>query len=64
MSDNNSVSYKCPKCDYLNIWTRDELLQKGQKIVYRQETVDVLEYSVRCKNRDCDHRMRIQIPKK
>lgn len=64
MSENNSISYKCPKCDYLNIWTRDELLQKGQKIVYRQETVDVLEYSVRCKNRDCDHRMRIQIPKK
>ncbi|WP_322822486.1 hypothetical protein [Chloroflexus sp.] len=64
MSDNDSVHYNCPKCGYTNIWTRDELLQKGQKIIYRQETVDTLEFSVRCKNRDCDHRMRIRVPKK
>ncbi len=62
MSD--SVRYECPKCKHLNIWTRDELLQRGQRVIYRaEETNEEIIFSVRCKNRYCDERMRIALKK-
>ncbi|MFQ3634182.1 hypothetical protein [Roseiflexus sp.] len=64
MSDNdNTERYMCSKCGYLNIWTRDEILQRGREIVYRGDNEDV--YSLRCKNpKGCDQRMRIAVKRR
>lgn len=61
MSDNdNSERYTCTKCGYINIWTRDEVLQRGKEVIYRGENEVI--YSLRCKNpAGCDQRMRIAI---
>lgn len=61
MSDNdNSERYTCTKCGYINIWTRDEVLQRGKELIYRGD--DEAVYSLRCKNpAGCDQRMRIAI---
>lgn len=61
--DNESVSYTCPKCGYPNVWTRNEILQRGKEVIYRGEREDV--YSLRCKNPlGCDQRMRIALKRR
>ena len=47
MSDSESVTYICHICGYTNTWTRNEILQKGKKELYRGEEV---RYSLQCKN--------------
>jgi hypothetical protein len=59
MSDNNPTEqYTCRKCGYTNIWTRNEILQRGQEVIYRGENEVV--YSLSCKG-GCGERMRIAI---
>jgi len=55
-----SERYACPKCGYTNIWTRDEILQRGKEVIYRGD--NEATYSLHCKNPSgCDHRMRVAV---
>lgn len=59
-NSNDHERYNCPKCGYTNVWTRDEILQRGQEIVYRGD--DEALYSLRCKNpAGCNERMRVAL---
>jgi predicted nucleic-acid-binding Zn-ribbon protein len=52
--------YDCPKCGYTNLWTRDEVLQRGKEEIYRGD--DETIYSLRCKNPlGCDQRVRVAV---
>jgi hypothetical protein len=42
-----SVSFTCPNCGWANTYTRDEVMHKRYRTVYRD---DYEEYSVPCKN--------------
>ncbi|MBP1469004.1 hypothetical protein EYB53_025065 [Candidatus Chloroploca sp. M-50] len=56
-------SYHCPKCGYWNIWTHDQIRQRGREVIYRGENEAV--YTLRCQNSNgCDQRMRVAIPVK
>lgn len=46
MESRNTVEYTCPLCGHLNLWTRDEILRRGDKEVYRGESDT---YSLPCK---------------
>ena len=46
MSD-NKITYTCPNCGYSNTWTRDEIDQLKQQVVYRD---DEEIYSLPCRN--------------
>ena len=61
MPDNNTIEYKCDKCGYNNLWTRDEILQKGRKVTLLGDDEDI--YSLPCKNPklNCDGRRRIAV---
>lgn len=60
MSNDETERYTCPKCGYLNVWTRNEILQRGQEVIYRGD--DEVVYSLRCKNpAGCNERMRIAV---
>ncbi|WP_333691897.1 hypothetical protein [Chloroflexus sp.] len=62
MSDDHE-QYTCPKCGYLNLWTRAEILQRGKEEIYRGDNEVV--YSLRCKNpQGCDQRMRIAVKRR
>ncbi|WP_298405010.1 hypothetical protein [uncultured Chloroflexus sp.] len=55
-----AVQHTCPKCGYVNVWTRDEIVQRGRIVIYRGEREVV--YSLRCKNPvGCDQRFRIVV---
>ncbi|HEU4327718.1 MAG TPA: hypothetical protein VFS21_31555 [Roseiflexaceae bacterium] len=62
---NNTTTeqYTCPNCGYTNVWTRDEILQRGKEIVFRGD--DEVIYSLRCKNPSgCAARMRVAIDRR
>lgn len=46
MSD-DKVTYVCPNCGYNNTWTRAEIAQLKQQVVYRD---DEEIYSLPCRN--------------
>ena len=54
MSNTDSVTYTCPECGYVNVWTRDEVIQRGDIIDYRvtPSTLTSTEdrYSLKCRN--------------
>jgi hypothetical protein len=72
MTASTSITYVCQECGYQNIWTRDEIPQKGQRELFRDENVapgklaeDV--YSLPCKNPlspRCTGRYKIALPRK
>lgn len=62
MPDTNSITYICSKCGYTNIWTRDEIVQRGAEVVYRGEQEEL--FSLPCKNPQlaCPERTRVAVP--
>jgi hypothetical protein len=50
MPKQDSVTYSCDVCGYANSWTRDEVLQRGEKIVWRDGKPEEDHYSLQCKN--------------
>ncbi len=46
MSD-DKITYTCPNCGYINTWTRDEIDQLKQQVIYRS---DEEIYSLPCRN--------------
>lgn len=56
--DNNTVRYICSKCGYTNVWTLDEILQRGKEVIYRGDNEMV--YSLLCKGCHVE-RMRIAV---
>ncbi len=58
------VEYHCEKCGYLNRWTRDEILQDGEQLIYKGQYV-YHEYSMPCRNSKrprCDERHIVDVP--
>lgn len=58
-----TLEYICQKCGYRNIWTDDEVRQRGRKEIYRSSEDEVI-YSLRCKNSGpprCDARRTIAL---
>jgi len=64
MSD-ETVTFTCSNCGYVNTYTRDEVVRKKYVTVYRD---DYEEYSVPCKNPSlrppCPHWEVIDVPRK
>ncbi len=48
MSSAEAITYICDVCGYTNVWTRDQVVQRGTIVVYRGDETD--EYIVPCKN--------------
>ena len=66
MPNGDTVRYTCDVCSYVNIWTRDEIVQRGQKVIFRGDD-DGDVYSLPCKNPQkpaCSGRRRIQLDAK
>jgi hypothetical protein len=64
MSEQESVTYACQNCKYTNIWTRDEILSRGKKVLMRG---DKYEYSLPCKNPKspaCDGRYVVEVERR
>ena len=58
------VCYECEVCKYVNRWTRNEILQDGEQMIYKGQYVDH-KYSVRCQNPAaprCNGRYEINVP--
>jgi hypothetical protein len=51
MTDQLSIEYRCPACGFLNNWTRNEILQRGKKTIFKDATRKEDLYSLQCKNR-------------
>lgn len=49
MSQSDTITYTCPVCGYQNTWTRDQIVQRGTKQVFRGPD-DKDRYSLACKN--------------
>ena len=66
MTTNENITYTCSRCGYPNTWTRDEILKRGTKVVYRDPEMD--RYSLPCKNPtlrpQCPERRVIDVPRK
>jgi hypothetical protein len=67
MSNSDTVSYVCSECGYTNVWTRDEIRQRGEQVVYKGEpdARDQEElFSLPCKNPKlfCRGRMLVAVP--
>ena len=59
MSDDTTiVRYNCSNCGNTNIWTRNEILQRGSEIIYRGD--DEVVYTLLCKHCRIE-RMRIAV---
>jgi len=50
MPESTSVSYVCQICSYPNSWTRDEVLQRGEKLIYKDPVPTEDFFSLPCKN--------------
>lgn len=44
------IEYNCPRCGYRNIWTRDEVLHRGKKEIFKKYLLKEDYYSLPCKN--------------
>ena len=70
MSSSESVTYKCPECDYANHWTRDEVIQRGVAVVYKATpsttSSDEDQYSLKCRNPrlNCPGRMIVAVERR
>ena len=66
MANENTITYICEICGYTNIWTRDQILQRGKKEIYRGNDLD--EYILTCKNPnarpECTGRHKVGVPRK
>lgn len=62
-ADNDTIRYECPKCKYVNLWTRAEIVQRGYEEVFRGDNDDEEIYSLPCKG-GCGHRMRIAVKRR
>ncbi len=62
MSKHERVTYDCPECGYTNVWTRDEIRQRGEQVLYRGDREEI--FSLPCKNPriTCPGRMRVAVP--
>jgi hypothetical protein len=62
MSTSEPITYTCRNCGYQNAWTRDEILQRGEEVVYRGDQEEI--FSLPCKNPNvnCTHRTRVAVP--
>ena len=49
MMSSQVVSYECEACKYRNRWTRDEILQFGEQMIYKGQLV-YHEYSLPCRS--------------
>jgi hypothetical protein len=71
MSDENIFKYTCDVCNYVNVWMRDEIEQRGRKVVFRGNGGDDDEkgevYSLPCKSPKkpaCSGRRRVRLDPK
>jgi hypothetical protein len=48
MANEETITYTCEVCGYRNIWTRDQIVQRGKREVYRDGTPE--QYTLPCKN--------------
>jgi hypothetical protein len=48
MNETAPLRYKCEKCGWDNVWTRDQILQRGEMVVYRRDEEEMEEYSLPC----------------
>jgi hypothetical protein len=57
-----SLTYLCRQCGYQNVWTREEILQRGEAVLYRSDTEEV--FSLPCKNPTfrCPQRTLVAVP--
>ncbi len=62
MTDPEQIRYVCPNCSYVNVWTRDEILQRGEELLYRGANEEI--FSLPCKNPaiNCTRRTRVAVP--
>jgi hypothetical protein len=67
MSDQDTVTYECDVCGFVNTWTRDEIVQRGEFVVYRDTTNSTSTeedyYSLKCRNPrlNCPARMIVAV---
>lgn len=62
--NSDSVDYHCEKCGYPNRWTRDEILQEGEQLIYKGQYT-YHEYSLPCKKPTrplCRERHVVEVP--
>lgn len=51
MTDQLSIEYRCSACGFLNRWSRDEILQRGRKKIFKDAATRREDfYSLLCKN--------------
>jgi hypothetical protein len=50
MAEQETLQYTCDVCGYENLWTRDQIVQRGREEVYRAQNRNEVVYSLRCKN--------------
>ncbi|MBA3944333.1 MAG: hypothetical protein H0X37_07190 [Herpetosiphonaceae bacterium] len=51
MSDATTVTYTCGACGWVNTWTRDEIVQRGDVVVYKAvPSAKEDRYSLKCRN--------------
>ncbi|NJK81668.1 MAG: hypothetical protein HC914_18015 [Chloroflexaceae bacterium] len=66
MSDTDTITYVCANCGYTNVWTRDEILQRGANVLFRVlfRGEDEETFSLPCKNPNtsCRKYMSVAVP--
>jgi hypothetical protein len=62
MSDIEQIRYVCNTCGYTNVWTRDEIMQRGERVIYKGDHEEI--FSLPCKNPNlpCHERTRVAVP--
>jgi hypothetical protein len=50
MNETEQISYTCQNCGYTNVWTHNEILQRGEEIIYRGDDDTEEIFSLPCKN--------------
>jgi hypothetical protein len=66
MANDQTITYTCDICGYVNVWTRDQIMQRGKKEIYRGGELE--EYTLACKNPnlrpECSGRHKVGVPRK
>jgi hypothetical protein len=63
-----TITYTCEICHHPNVWTRDQILQRGTLVVYRGAEAELDEYLLACRNPTsrpaCPGRRKIAVPRR
>jgi hypothetical protein len=62
MTNSDRVSFVCTTCGYTNVYSRDEILQRGEEVLFRGEKEEI--FSLPCKNPAlaCPQRTQVAVP--